>query len=99
MSDIKLFQLEESVKELSAAQVSVEKELQSLIEDNMELFFGIRQHLKLPRVGDDGEIIIGPLGVAGVVGVSRGQFHQMAHAPAHQPAISFYIAVLPASGP
>ena len=42
MSDIKLFQLEESVKELSAAQVSVEKELQSLIEDNMELFFGVR---------------------------------------------------------
>ena len=42
MSDIKLFETVGSVKELLSSKVHLEKELQNLIEDNMELFFGVR---------------------------------------------------------
>ncbi len=42
MGDIKLFKIDGVVKELPATAVSIEKELQNLIEKNMEKFFGVR---------------------------------------------------------
>ena len=63
------------------------------LAQNVELLLGVRQHLELPRVRENGEIAIGPLGIAGVIGVSRGQFHQMADTPAHQPAVALHITV------
>ncbi len=42
MSDIKLFCTENRVEELISSEVILEKELQNLIEDNMETFFGVR---------------------------------------------------------
>lgn len=38
MSDIKLFNIQEEVKELSGSFVALERELQILIENNMETF-------------------------------------------------------------
>lgn len=42
MSEIKLFSLGSTVKECTSSEVILEKELQSLIEQNMEIFFGVR---------------------------------------------------------
>lgn len=42
MSEIKLFEIKDKVKQLISAEVFLEKELQNLIENNMESFFGIR---------------------------------------------------------
>ena len=43
MSDIKLFRLNKTgVKELSGSSVALEKSLQTLIENNLETFLGIR---------------------------------------------------------
>lgn len=42
MAEIKLFSLHEEVKECSSSKVIFEKELQTLIEQNMEMFFGVR---------------------------------------------------------
>lgn len=42
MSEIKLFSLGEKVKECISSEVILEKELQTLIEQNMEIFFGVR---------------------------------------------------------
>ena len=42
MSEIKLFTLKPEVKELESSTVLLEKELQNLIENNMEQFFGVR---------------------------------------------------------
>lgn len=42
MSEIKLFSLGETVKERTSSEVILEKELQILIEQNMETFFGVR---------------------------------------------------------
>lgn len=42
MAEIKLFSLGETVKECTSSEVILEKELQTLIEKNMELFFGVR---------------------------------------------------------
>lgn len=41
MSDIKLFRIADVVEELSASWVSLERELQTLIESNMNTFFGV----------------------------------------------------------
>lgn len=41
MSDIKIFSVNDDVKELVDTQVILEKELQNLIERNMETFFGV----------------------------------------------------------
>ena len=41
MSDIKLFKIEKGVTELPATWVSLERELQTLIEQNMPTFFGV----------------------------------------------------------
>lgn len=42
MAEIKLFSIEDTVKERTSSEVILEKELQSLIEQNMEMFFGVR---------------------------------------------------------
>jgi len=42
MSDIKLYNINGEVKELYPTPVSLEKELQTLIENNMETMFGVR---------------------------------------------------------
>lgn len=42
MSEIKLFEVKPQVRELSSSAVLLEKELQSMIEQNMEEFFGVR---------------------------------------------------------
>jgi len=41
MADIKLFQIKPEVKELTASSVALERELQTLLEQNMQTFFGI----------------------------------------------------------
>ena len=42
MADIKLFSISGEVQEVKSSSVSLEKELQTLIEKNMEAFFGVR---------------------------------------------------------
>ena len=42
MAEIKLFELGTSVKERIPATVLIEKQLQNIIEQNMETFFGVR---------------------------------------------------------
>lgn len=42
MSDINVFEIKSKVKELKGSSVILEKEIQNLIEQNMEEFFGIR---------------------------------------------------------
>ena len=41
MSDIKLYKIKNGVTELPASSVTLEKELQQLIEANMNDFFGV----------------------------------------------------------
>ena len=41
MADLKLFNIKSVVKELPAKQVTLEKELQTLLEKNMQTFFGV----------------------------------------------------------
>ena len=42
MSEIKLFGIKDEVRQLTSSEVLLEKELQRLIEDHMETFFGVR---------------------------------------------------------
>ena len=42
MSEIKLFSIKNGVKERTSSKVMLERELQNLIEQNMETFFGVR---------------------------------------------------------
>lgn len=42
MSDIKLFSVHPEVRQMVSSEVLLEKDLQTLIENNMELFFGVR---------------------------------------------------------
>lgn len=42
MAEIKLFSISDTVKERTSSEVILEKELQNLIEQNMEIFFGVR---------------------------------------------------------
>ncbi|MDU6542921.1 DUF5655 domain-containing protein [Clostridium sp.] len=53
MSDIKLFKIAGGVEELSASWVSLERELQTLIESNMNTFFGVN-FLKTEYVTSNG---------------------------------------------
>ena len=41
MADIKLFNIKGQVEELQSKQVSLEKELKKLLEENMSTFFGV----------------------------------------------------------
>lgn len=42
MAEIKLFSISDTVKERTSSEVILERELQNLIEQNMEIFFGVR---------------------------------------------------------
>ena len=42
MAELKLFEIKDQIKERTSSEVTLEKNLQSLIENNMELFFGVR---------------------------------------------------------
>lgn len=42
MSEIKLFKIKDDIKQIVSSEVLLEKELQTLIEKNMETFFGVR---------------------------------------------------------
>ncbi|HIX82958.1 MAG TPA: DUF91 domain-containing protein [Candidatus Megamonas gallistercoris] len=42
MSKIKLFKIKDNIEEIVSSEVLLEKELQTLIEENMEIFFGVR---------------------------------------------------------
>jgi len=42
MGDLKLFKIANGVKEIIGTSVAIEKSLQTLIENNMETFFGIK---------------------------------------------------------
>jgi predicted transport protein len=42
MGDLKLFRIKNGVKELAGTSVAIEKSIQTLIENNMETFFGIK---------------------------------------------------------
>ncbi|HEY8362329.1 MAG TPA: DUF5655 domain-containing protein [Tissierellaceae bacterium] len=42
MGDLKLFKIKNGVRELAGTSVAIEKSLQTLIENNMETFFGIK---------------------------------------------------------
>ena len=53
MSDIKLFKIADGVEVLSASWVSLERELQTLIESNMNTFFGVN-FLKTEYVTSNG---------------------------------------------
>ena len=53
MSDIKLFKIADGVEELSASWGSLERELQTLIESNMNTFFGVN-FLKTEYVTSNG---------------------------------------------
>ena len=55
MSEIKLYRVDQSVTELESSKVQLEKNLQNLIEDNMETFFGVR-FLKSEYVIKDGRM-------------------------------------------
>lgn len=53
MADIKLFKIDDGVEELPATWVSLERELQTLIEQNMPTFFGVN-FLKTEYVTSNG---------------------------------------------
>lgn len=55
MSEIKLYSTNQSVEELESSKVPLEKDLQTLIENNMETFFGV-QFLKSEYVIKDGRM-------------------------------------------
>ena len=55
MSEIKLFKIKNKIEEIVSSEVLLEKELQTLIEENMEKFFGIR-FLKSEYVITNGRI-------------------------------------------
>lgn len=55
MSEIKLYRVNQSVTELESSKVLLEKNLQKLIEENMETFFGVR-FLKSEYVIKDGRM-------------------------------------------
>ena len=60
---------------------------------NVELLFLVCTHHHLPMFRQDGQVIVTPLGIVGVVGGGIRQTGQMTHAPADAPAVSFQITV------
>ena len=60
---------------------------------NRKLLFGSFADFVLPWVGQDGQILLAPLGVAFVIAGRGSQFDQMADAPGHEIAVPFQIAV------
>ena len=66
---------------------------------HIKLFLFVLAHHHLPVVRQNRQIVIAPLGVVGVISVGIGQPSQMAHTPAHSPAVSLQVAVLAGGGP
>lgn len=56
MADIKLFNINGKVKEYQSGTVTLEKELQSVIENNMETFFGVKFLASEYRTTDGGRM-------------------------------------------
>ena len=56
MADIKLFNLDGNVTEIKSGNVTLEKELQNIIEDNMESFFGVTFLASEYRTTDGGRM-------------------------------------------
>ena len=53
MADIKLFSIKGEVQELSSKQMAIEKDLQKILEENMQIFFGVTflsQNIELQTV-------------------------------------------------
>ena len=46
MAELKLFKVNGHVEELKSKSVTIEKELQNIIEKNMQEFFGVRSLLR-----------------------------------------------------
>ena len=61
---------------------------------HIKLFLFVFAHRHLPVLGQDGKILIAPLGILGVIAVGVGQPSQMSHAPADPPAVPLQVAVL-----
>lgn len=57
MADIKLFNINGKVKEYQSGNVTLEKELQTVIENNMETFFGVTFLASEYKTTDGGEWI------------------------------------------
>ena len=66
---------------------------------NFKLLFLLVRDNELPRLGQDGQILIPPFAVFFVVLASLGKGHQMPDAPADQIPATLPIAVLLFSGP
>ena len=56
MADIKLFNIDGKVTQLQSGNVTLEKELQTVIEKNMETFFGVRFLASEYRTTDGGRM-------------------------------------------
>lgn len=56
MADIKLFNIKGEVKAYKSGNITLEKELQTIIENNMETFFGIKFLISEYRTTDGGRI-------------------------------------------
>ena len=59
MADIKLFNIKGKVQEYQSGTVTLEKELQTVIENNMETFFGVTFLASEYRTTDGGRITYG----------------------------------------
>ena len=60
----------------------------------IKLLFLVLAHHHLPVFRQDGQIVIAPLGILGVIAVGVGQPSQVPYAPAHPPAVPLQVAVL-----
>ena len=56
MADIKLFNINKTVKEYQSGTVTLEKELQTVIENNMNTFFGVTFLASEYRTTDGGRM-------------------------------------------
>ena len=58
MADTKLFNIKGTVKEYQSGTVTLEKELQTVIENNMNLFFGVTFLASEYRTTDGGRMVL-----------------------------------------
>ena len=64
------------------------------IPQQLELFCFVRFQREAPACGQDGQIVIAPLGVLFIVHIRARQLRQMPEAPAYKVAVSRKIAVV-----
>ena len=65
------------------------------VPQQLELFGFVRFQREAPACGQDGQIVIAPLGVLFIVHIRARQLRQMPIAPAYKVAVSRKIAVVP----